>query len=170
MARPEQCSHCNKKATIHFSQIVNNKVYKLDMCEECPLKKEVIDPGNFSISEIFDPQPKTAKIVADNSSCPSCGFTYKDFEKRGRLGCPDCFNHFTGAVDVIVKDMHYGVEHNGKAPEIALKRVGLTKEITQVRNDLDAAITNEDFEQAAILRDKIVELEESMTALSESKA
>lgn len=167
MARPEQCSGCNKKTTIHFTQIINNKVYKLDMCEDCPLKKEVIDPGNFSLTDIFKTEQE-ASIRQDYSNvvCETCGMTQAEFEKRGRLGCPDCYTYFKPAIRTITKDMHYGSTHKGKFPHLAMERIELNQQASRMKEDLEKAIEVEDFEQAAILRDKIIEIEGKLGELT----
>jgi len=169
MPRPEQCSGCNKKTTIHFTQIINNKVYKLDMCEDCPLKKEVIDPGNFSLTDIFNVGDSGNHGPQQNGDlvCESCGLTQVDFEKRGRFGCPDCYTYFASAVDVLVKDMHYGTSHRGKKPILALKRIDIHQQIADLKEQLNAAVKTEDFEQAAVLRDKIIEVESKLEVLNQ---
>jgi protein arginine kinase activator len=164
MARPEQCSDCTKKTTIHFTQIINNKVYKLDMCEDCPLKKEVIDPGNFSLTEIFNPASKT--VAQGDFACESCGMTQVEFEKRGRFGCPDCYTHFAPAVSSMVKDMHYGTDHRGKKPRLALERIDLSQKVQHLRQALSHAVKQEDFEQAAVIRDQILAIESQLAVLS----
>lgn len=167
MARPDQCSGCNKKTTIHFTQIVNNKVYKLDMCEDCPLKKEVIDPGNFSLTEIFKSKGEASiKQQQGDTVCETCGMTQVEFEKRGRLGCPDCYTYFETSVLTLAKEMHYGVIHKGKRPALAIQRVDLSAQVDQMRVDLEKAIEVEDFEQAAILRDQIIEKEVQLGELN----
>lgn len=168
MARPEQCSNCTKKTTIHFTQIINNKVYKLDMCEDCPLKKDVIDPGNFSLTDIFKPEEANMEEVpTQDVSCEACGFTHSEFEKRGRLGCPECYTWFEQPIRNVIKDMHYGMEHSGKLPSLAVERVSLNQKMVDLKKDLEKVIAEEDFEQAAELRDQIVELESKLSGLTE---
>lgn len=169
MARPEQCSDCTKKTTIHFTQIINGKVYKLDMCEDCPLKKEVIDPGNFSLTDIFNPAGMESGQPQQQGDyvCSTCGMTQVEFEKRGRFGCPDCYTHFAPAVLSMVKDMHYGTTHRGKRPKIALKRIDLSQQVELLKQRLNTAVAEEDFEQAALLRDQIIELEAQLTVLTQ---
>ena len=37
-----------RPATVHFTQIDNNKVHNVDLCEDCAKKKGVTNPGGFS--------------------------------------------------------------------------------------------------------------------------
>ena len=46
MATPLKCDLCSKPATVHLTQIVNNKVHKVDLCEECAQAKGVTDPAD----------------------------------------------------------------------------------------------------------------------------
>ena len=49
--------------------------------------------------------------------CPHCGFSQADFKKSGRLGCPECYQTFAEGLAGLLKTMHKGTRHTGKAPE-----------------------------------------------------
>ena len=53
MANPLKCDLCSKSATVHLTQIVNNKVHKVDLCEECAQAKGVTDPSGFSLADLL---------------------------------------------------------------------------------------------------------------------
>ena len=53
MANPLKCDLCSKPATVHLTQIVNNKVHKVDLCEECAQAKGVTDPSGFSLADLL---------------------------------------------------------------------------------------------------------------------
>ena len=48
MASPLKCDLCTNPATVHLTQIVNNKVHKVDLCEACAQAKGVTDLSGFS--------------------------------------------------------------------------------------------------------------------------
>jgi protein arginine kinase activator len=49
-----QCSNCKEKpATVHLTQIVGDKMQKLDLCEECAKAKGVNDPGSFALADLM---------------------------------------------------------------------------------------------------------------------
>ena len=52
MAENLKCSHCNNPATVHLTQIVNNKIIKVDLCESCAQAKGVTDPEGFSLADL----------------------------------------------------------------------------------------------------------------------
>lgn len=48
------CSICHKnEATVHLTEIVDDKIQKLDLCEPCSKEKGVDDPAAFSLSNVF---------------------------------------------------------------------------------------------------------------------
>ncbi|MGA1204847.1 MAG: UvrB/UvrC motif-containing protein [Opitutales bacterium] len=162
MAKPEQCSQCNKPATIHLTQILNNKIHKVDLCEDCPYKQGVTDPEGFSLADFLMKDP--ASIGADPAAqCPTCGFTPADFKKSGRFGCPDCYSAFKEILKPMLTNMHKDTVHRGKVPEKALARMSRRRRLEQYQADLKNAIEAENYEEAARIRDLIAEARESRT-------
>jgi protein arginine kinase activator len=51
--------------------------------------------------------------------------------------------------------MHKGTRHVGKVPQTALRNRDLADRLKLLRKKLDKAVADEDFEQAARLRDEI---------------
>ena len=68
MAENLKCSICNKEATVHLTQIVNNKIHKVDLCESCAQKKGVTDPEGFSLADLLSKTPLTPGS-AKSSKC-----------------------------------------------------------------------------------------------------
>ena len=49
-----QCCVCKEKpATVHLTQIVGEKMQKLDLCEECAKAKGVNDPTSFAMADLM---------------------------------------------------------------------------------------------------------------------
>jgi len=90
--------------------------------------------------------------------CPRCGFTQADFKKSGRLGCPECYQTFAEGLSGLLKTMHKGTRHAGKAPEALRQSRDLSDRLKTLQAKLAKAIKDEDFEQAAILRDEIKQM------------
>jgi protein arginine kinase activator len=51
--------------------------------------------------------------------------------------------------------MHKGTKHVGKVPRLLQQAKDHAERLRSLQNQLDKAIADEDFEQAAILRDEI---------------
>lgn len=160
MANPLKCELCEKPATVHLTQIVNNKVHKVDLCEECAQAKGVTDPGGFSLADLLlkaslNPEP-TAGM-----RCESCGFTQVDFKKHGRFGCPACYDVFQGLLEPMLDSMHKGTAHAGKVPQKALSRKTLHDRLSKLELDLSEAIKSERYEEAARYRDEINQVKQT---------
>ncbi len=163
MANPLKCDLCSKPATVHLTQIVNNKVHKVDLCEECAQAKGVTDPSGFSLADLLlkaslNPEPSAAGM-----RCESCGFTQTDFKKHGRFGCPVCYETFSALVEPMLDSMHKGTIHTGKVPQRALTRKTLHERLSKLELDLNAAIKAERYEDAARCRDEINQVKQGIT-------
>ena len=161
MAKPEQCSHCTKPATIHLTQIINNKIHKVDLCDECPYKQGVTDPEGFSLADFIVKGPGALTTEA-SLRCEVCGMSPADFKKSGRFGCPHCYDAFSEIIDPMLANMHKDTLHRGKVPERALARLSRKRRLDQLESDLRGAIQQEHYEEAARLRDLINQARESM--------
>lgn len=156
MAKPKDCAHCQKTATIHLTQIIDGKITKLDFCEDCPHQKEVSDPEAFSLAQILATHGSGevgAKLL--NTACAHCGMTLNAFKKSGRLGCAHCYEQFHDVVMQMLPQMQSGSEHTGKRPAAMLERMAHERRLTQLQGDLQEAIRTEAYEEAARLRDEL---------------
>lgn len=160
MANPLKCDLCTKPATVHLTQIVNNKVHKVDLCEECAQAKGVTDPSGFSLADLLMKASLNPEPVA-GMKCEQCGFTQADFKKQGRFGCPACYDAFQGLLEPMLEGMHKGTAHAGKVPHRALSRRSLFDRLAKLELDLADAIKTERYEDAARCRDEIAQLKQS---------
>jgi protein arginine kinase activator len=161
MANPLKCDLCGKPATVHLTQIINNKIHKVDLCEECAQAKGVTDPSGFSLADLLLKASLNPEPSADLVRCGQCGFTQADFKKQGRFGCPACYDAFRGILEPMLSSMHKGTTHVGKVPQRALQRKSLYDRLTQLQVDLDQAIKAERYEDAARFRDEIHQVKQA---------
>jgi protein arginine kinase activator len=162
MASPLKCDLCSDPATVHLTQIVNNKVHKVDLCEACAQAKGVTDPSGFSLADLLmkaslNPEPSTPAATR----CEQCGFTQQDFKKHGRFGCPQCYETFSSLVEPMLDNMHKGTAHTGKIPQKSLERKTLQDRLNTLELNLDDAVKTERFEEAARYRDEISQLKQT---------
>jgi protein arginine kinase activator len=88
-----------------------------------------------------------------------CGFSQADFKKTGRFGCSNCYEIFADGLEAMLKGMHKGTTHVGKVPQSLLRARQREDELKKLQRDLRKAVTDEKFETAAELRDKIKQIE-----------
>ena len=156
------CQLCKQKeATVHLTQIVEDEMKKLDLCEACAKQKGVTDPTGFSLAELLlgaagdAPAADPASSSVSDAKCTRCGLTQAEFKKNGRMGCSDCYTAFGDSLEVVLKGMHKGTRHRGKVPVGLRRAADQQATLEKLSTQLQGAIAAEDFEQAARLRDEI---------------
>ena len=166
------CEKCEKnEATIHYSEIINGKKTEMALCSECADKMGISsDPysgfgdlfGTGSLlSSFFGASPsQMRRSTASERRCPVCGASMPEIQKQGKVGCAECYTTFKNELMPTIRRIHGDAKYRGAVPaaptdDEAAKRAA---ELKSLRDELSAAIKNEDFERAAELRDKIREL------------
>jgi len=96
--------------------------------------------------------------------CPDCGMTLAEFKAKGRFGCPRDYEVFAAHLDPLFERIHDVTppRHKGRRPEPADEADALVRqrrEIAGLRDQLQGAVAEENYELAAHLRDRINELE-----------
>lgn len=154
---------CND-ATVFLTQIVEGKMQKVNLCEGCSKEKGVQDPTGFALADLLLGIGAAEEIDkgASSTRCPVCGFTQADFKKSGRLGCSSCYLAFSEGLGSLLKAMHKGTEHVGKLPHRAQKVRELNDKMKKLAANLKKAVDDENYEDAAALRDEIKQLEGQM--------
>lgn len=158
MGEPRQCAICGQPATVHVSHIAQGKMTQVHYCEACSQGKGATDPAVFKLVDVLSAQSAPPSLV-----CPSCGFSDVDLRKRGRLGCPACWEVFGEALGGLLAKVQHEAVHHGRSPASAVSDPSATRaRIESLRRELEAAARAEDFEAAARLRDEIGRLESSL--------
>jgi protein arginine kinase activator len=164
-----KCDLCSKKASVHLTEIIDGKVMEMHLCQDCAQKKSVQMQKEFGLADLLagltDFQ-NNVQVEAEKSieNCPYCGTTFEEFKEIGRLGCSGCYEAFSKQLEPLLKRIHGATRHHGKKP---ITHAGAPTEDTSkttlenLKQQLQEAVQKEDFENAAIIRDKIREIEQS---------
>lgn len=161
-----QCDLCaKKKATVHLTEIIDEQMSELHLCEDCAREKSLQMEQQFGLADLLAGLTDFGKHVKDvekvTIKCPNCGMTYDDFRKFGRLGCSDCYDAFKSHLSTLLKKIHGSNHHLGKSPlKIPEGQKAKIESLQDYKVQLMKAIEMEDFEKAANLRDKIREIEQ----------
>jgi len=162
------CQICGKnEATVEFTEIVNEEVKQLHLCDACAKEKGIEMEQNFSIADLLAGMSDLGiKSHEDDVQikCKKCGMTFEDFQKVGRLGCGECYIEFRKNLLPLLKRIHGSTRHIGKSPKEVDETDGKMKvsEMQELRQKLQRAIDMEEFEEAAALRDRIRTLEKKV--------
>jgi len=167
------CDICNKnQATVHLTEIVDDQMTELHLCEECARQKSEQMEQQFGLSDLLAGMAEFTKPVQDKEmvsvKCKKCGLTFSDFKKIGRLGCSECYNAFRKYLAPLLKRIHGSSVHMGKRPltaEGAAPKKDKESDLSLLRQRLQKAVEAEEFEEAASLRDQIRQFEKQQQAL-----
>ncbi|MBV8813157.1 MAG: UvrB/UvrC motif-containing protein [Verrucomicrobia bacterium] len=160
------CDVCKTNtATVYLTQIVDGNMKKINLCEACSKEKGVADPTGFALADLLLGLGENQQVeqIPPAQHCPVCGFTQADFKKTGRLGCSTCYQTFGEGLGSLIKAMHKGTQHTGKIPARLYRDLARTDRLKELRRNLETAVSQEDYEKAANLRDEIRELEGEST-------
>jgi protein arginine kinase activator len=160
------CELCKTaEATVHLTQVVDGSIKKLHLCEACAQQNGFDLQGPISITDILlgmggkreDAAPPTTE-----RSCPRCHMRRTDFKKTGRFGCGICYETFAEDLPPLLRAMHRKDRHVGKIPANEAVRVNALQELNRLQEALEEAISSENYETAASLRDRITACREKL--------
>ena len=176
------CSNCGKnEANVRYTRIINGEKTEFALCEECAKKAGLEDidfsmPINFSnfLSDFFEDDallPSFTKYKIQK--CPKCGLTYDEFAEKGKFGCSECYDTFSNKLDSILRNLHGSSRHKGNTPKILPSKNNVKNEseekatkidekqekLNKLNKDLQNAIKEERYEDAAKIRDEIKKLQ-----------
>jgi protein arginine kinase activator len=156
------CELCQKnEAEVAVKQMVEQEERQLLLCHDCA-RKTAGKMATSLLEMILDAtfEMGSRMSAATEATCPGCGLTRPEFRKRSRLGCERCYEAFARDIEPMVRDMHRGERHIGKTP-VSERRA---RRMDELETALRAAVKEQHFEQAALLRDQIRELKAVETA------
>lgn len=166
------CQKCkSKEANTHVKSVVNGEYKEYMLCSECAkemgysnLWSDMHSDFNSILGSFFS---NALPARSETTRCPVCGSTYHDIAKSGQVGCANCYDVFLSELMPSIRRMHGNTTHCGKKPlsntvvEETQTSEDNTSEIEHLKAQLKEAIEKQNFEFAAELRDKIMEMEES---------
>ena len=161
------CKRCGKnEAKIHFAKIINNQTTEFHLCEPCAKQMNIMGANHeFHLENLISgltPEAETPQAVEESRlACPSCGLTQAAFKRSGRLGCPRCYETFHDEIIPLLRKIHGSAHHTGKAPQKLGEGFAQTRvrDIKKLRRELREAISQEEYERAARIRDDIKNME-----------
>ena len=169
------CQECNKNtATIHMKGLVNGEMTEMHLCQECsfsiveaemPISLENIFKGILeSVQSMGGVQATIGQMpfpVARKAPgpCKVCGLSYEQFKSGGKLGCEACYQAFPKEIIALFKNVQGSTHHEGKFPKRFGTQLRQQREVDKLRATLKQAIDEENFEEAARIRDQIREME-----------
>jgi protein arginine kinase activator len=182
------CDNCGKREVeVLIKQVVNQEVRHLNLCRICAEEMGFISPMipsitiSFSINDdiprqkkVRRVQPKKKEPIYESLMCPTCMTKFSTFREEGLLGCPKCYEVFRFPLGAYLQKTQ-GAESHWDGTSNMFKEIGLFTEemiqeteelrrneleenIAKLRYEMNEAISREDYERAAELRDMLAPL------------
>lgn len=164
------CSDCKKRpACVHITQIINNQKTEKNLCEECAKSIGEVSfsfDNQFHVHDFLKGMFSQVFFAGTQSqgevTCQECNMTYSDFNHNGKVGCSACYTAFDDQLEPLLKRIHGASRHTGKLPKRSGGMLKVKQQIKSMRQQLEQYVINEEYEQAAIMRDKIRILEKQL--------
>jgi protein arginine kinase activator len=163
-----RCTQCHEReAVVFLTQIAQDQVIKLHLCERCAAEKGVETTASLTKTPVgtflatmgkgLEAGAALAPGIDTPEACPTCGATLSDFRESGRLGCAECYRTFEAALRDLLRRLHGSSRHLGEryAPPGAAVADSQAPSVAQLRHQLRLAVETENFELAAELRDQL---------------
>lgn len=160
------CEVCKENdVVITVTEIDGNDVRQVRLCEQCAaergLQTATASPSPAVTDFLQSVQQHISPTQTDAVRCSFCSSTLRDFRQTGRLGCPYCYTAFEQSLRELLRKVHGHAQHRGRdyggaqgAPDAP---VPVSPD--RLRERLERAIRNEEFELAATLRDQLRAIE-----------
>ncbi|HEX7010178.1 MAG TPA: UvrB/UvrC motif-containing protein [Phycisphaeraceae bacterium] len=162
-----KCDHCDRPATHHSVEIVKGQKIEKHLCdlhaaEDGLSVKAAHTPINELLTNFVKLHSGGGTTQASlELTCGECGLTFSQFRQSSLLGCPSCYKAFEGPLSPLLERAHEGGSHHvGKVPRRAGAGEQRQAQLTRMRKRLDEAVSAEDYELAARLRDDIRRFEQ----------
>ena len=156
------CQNCGKKhATVHLTEINGDEKIERHLCEDCAQDitahmPKSFNPAEFLTSLISQVAPEIKEMAT--TTCDKCGLSYLEFRSQGRLGCANDYDAFEAGLAPILEKIHGSSQHKGKSPKQTHAGAEQQTTVVLLRQELEEAVAVEDYERAAVLRDRLREL------------
>ena len=148
------CSNCGKNnASITYKQNINGKKITLNLCDNCAHELGIFN----SLDDIFSPMILDFEyVLPEEIKNKKCSYTLSKYRSTGLFGCDECYKTFKKEIDEIL------LKIQGKNRQIK-EKINIKKEninqVDKLKQELQELVKQEKFEEAAVIRDKIKDLE-----------
>ncbi|GHB93733.1 hypothetical protein GCM10007047_06560 [Cerasicoccus arenae] len=147
---------CGEVAKVYVNLVKTGHMAHSAYCLAHAEELGILSPGAYALLDAEN------GAEADSHSslmrCASCGFSLRDWKRTGRFGCADCYDTFSEKIEPALKRLHLDTVHRGKIPKGAYSSVIVENRIRDLQRQLENAVQEERFEDAAAARDLMSEL------------
>lgn len=160
------CEECGERnAEVIMTTVVDGQSTSRHLCRECVKKFKAGDPQAV-LAAVMSALALKRQATVPEITCPRCGETYAEFQKTGMLGCAACYTAFRKELTPLITRVQGRAQHAGRRPPVSQEDQDRLTRMEELRAQMEAAVAEENFEEAARLRDEL----RAMTSAGEAKA
>ncbi len=161
-----KCDICGEREAVLFVQQVSESAsIEVHLCAECAKERGLSASGDkvelslgSLVSELFGGQNSSEK---QKRVCPCCGTDVEDVKKSRKAGCPECYTAFRQEISAVFREAGIEAPYTGTLPKrLAGFRSVLTDRM-ELQVKLEKAVCAEEYEKAAVYRDRLKALEDT---------
>ncbi len=170
------CEKCKKRtATVFYNENINGKARSYSLCGDCAAKlREKGDLRDITsmIGSFADPFSElsdhlfggffgmpVSPTLGGAKKCTACGASFAEIQRDGKVGCPDCYTVFREELSGLLHSIHGTTHHTGHVPSRHRAEQERRAKLTELKKELARAVSDEEYEKAAALRDEIRHME-----------
>lgn len=156
------CDKCKfNEAKLKYNQNINGQEKEYNLCYSCFEKISHNITFESMFKDFFESflSCEISNNIENEYKCEFCGNTFKNFKNTGKMGCQNCYTIFKDELTPFLKNIQLSNEHIGKFPTKLDRNFRIKKEVSILREKLNNAVKNEEYELAAKLRDEIRDIE-----------
>ena len=162
------CEECGERdATVMVTTVINGETTTRNLCRECVKKYQQGGDISTLLAAILSSMYKAKE--SGGKTCPKCGMTLSEFNSGGMFGCSECYSAFREELDPMLNRIQGRVQHAGRRPYMDPAAQAKAEKISRIRRAMEAAVSEEAFEEAARLRDELKALNEPALGSVEAK-
>ncbi|MDR1785550.1 MAG: UvrB/UvrC motif-containing protein [Spirochaetaceae bacterium] len=169
-----KCEICKKhEAVFHLQQVVSGVHKELHLCAGCAQEKGLCSEGDrveLSLPALFAELFAQAQARAPEKTCPVCSRTLSQIVRSQTVGCPECYTYFAGEIRGIQKKLGIEGAWTGTLPRRLGRQKSVLSDRALLQNKLEESLAREDYEKAAIYRDRIRLLEQAAPVAAQGGA
>lgn len=163
------CQNCGKnQANTHIKTMINGETREYFLCQDCAAQlgyNNIFSGFNMDFDSFFGSvltgQP-SMPLKGLGKTCPFCGSTFENIINTGKAGCANCYTEYFDSLMPSIQRLHGNAQHIGKLPRSAGAKAKKSRELENLKSALEEAVSNQEYEKAAELRDKIKAIEKEV--------
>jgi protein arginine kinase activator len=137
----------------------------LNLCESCAVKNgfQIGQENSIHIPALLEKLKSYKKGLSQedmNVVCHNCNTTLAEVKRHGTVGCSQCYEYFDEYLSTYFRSPGENRQKGGRARGPVREVISQAEYKKALEKKLEQAVSIEDYESAAVLRDKIKALVE----------